>query len=82
MFADSVGVVLLHVVAPLGGDGAEVGPPADGALDPAGERARLRVDVQLGHRAVLTQPRAVVRHHLMYVLYEERKNTLLAITDK
>ena len=82
MFADGVGVVFLHVVAPLSGDRAEVGPPTDRALDPAGERARLRVDVQLGHGAVFTQPRAVVRHHLMYVLYEERKNTLLAITDK
>ena len=50
MFADGVGVVLHRVVEALGGDGAEVGPRADGVLYPGRPRVepRLHVNVQLG----------------------------------
>ena len=34
VFSDGVGVVLLQEVEPSGGDGAEVGPGGDGAVDP------------------------------------------------
>ena len=70
MFADSVGVVLHRVVEALGGDRAQVGPRADGVLDPGRPRVepRLHVNVQLGNHCVILQPLVVVGHHLMHIL--------------
>ena len=72
MLPNGVGIVFLHVVAPLSGDLAEVGPPTDGAFYPPGQGTRFRVDVQLGDRPVLAQPGAVVRHRFMCLLGEKK----------
>ena len=75
VFADGVGIVFHRVVEALGGDGAEVGPPGDGVLDPGRPRVepRLHVNVQLGNHCVVLQPLVVVRHHLIHILQSTMK---------
>ena len=82
MFANCVRIVFLCKVAPLGGDQADVGPRADGAFDPRGEGARLRMDVQLGDHCVLPQPLVVIRYHFIHILNASSEVIIMGLFQK